>query len=99
MKKLTIKQVALAVAPLIIGLTSINANAMCMHDAYRTYYLGADCRYYYIDAAGNKVVDGRYDRDALRYSNMDLKQDCHGRWYREDGWGNKVYVSRRCSRM
>lgn len=61
---------------------------------YRTYYLDNACRVVYFDAMGHRVVENRYSTDAL--VGLPLKQDCSGRWYYKDSFGNIIYKVNRC---
>ena len=88
------KKLSLTAASVVLSLIAINAFACCSNvEAYRTYYLDRHCNYYYNQGC-SRVTDGQYV--SQNGSALSLKRDCHGRWYREDMLGNKMYVVARC---
>jgi hypothetical protein len=62
---------------------------------YRVYYVNSSCHYFYIDANGNRVVDGKYVNP--KFMGLTLRKDCcSNRWYYEDAMGTRHYVVRHC---
>ena len=91
--KLFILSVCLGLAT-SLGVSAANACCDSMYPVYRTYYLDANCNYYYTDMFGNKVVTGKYQKD--QDDNPCLGKDCRGRLYTDDNYANRTYISKRC---
>jgi len=95
MKSIAKKVVLATVVAMSVGLAASSVQAGCSK-IYRTYYLDNACRYYHVDANGNKVVGGMYSSD--EFTGLTLHKDCCSkRWYTIDAFGNKKFVSKRCA--
>lgn len=93
MKHANLKKAALVVVS-ILGCSIVSACGGNSCNVYRTYYTDAYCNSYYTDTMGNRVVDGRVDN--TRFVGLPMHQDCNGRWFYQDSFGNRIYKSGRC---
>lgn len=95
MKHANLKKAGLILVS-ILGCSIVSAGS-CGGDCssvYRTYYTDAYCNSYYTDAMGNRVVEGRVDNS--RFVGLPMHQDCNGRWFYQDSFGNRIYKSAHC---
>ncbi len=61
---------------------------------FRNYYLDGNCKTFYVDAFGNRVMEGNVRGHSL--VGLPLHQDAMGRWFYQDSLGDRTYLVRHC---